>query len=153
MTKLGSLSCATHCIDGTHITILAPKRSERIKYFNRKGSYSLNAALICTWSNMRKIYVYNLWFRYVIISFIPHMYHLTIEDLLMTHWYASELKLFLETNYNNGDKNTSILAELKVMKEISLQRRITYYSTKGRRLSVRGILITSERRGTPDLIT
>ncbi|KAI8118753.1 putative nuclease HARBI1 [Lucilia cuprina] len=35
------------CVDGTHIKILAPSLSERWKYYNRKGYYSLNAMVVC----------------------------------------------------------------------------------------------------------
>lgn len=33
------------CIDGTHINIVAPKDNKHL-YYNRKGSYSLNATLV-----------------------------------------------------------------------------------------------------------
>lgn len=34
------------CVDGTHIKILAPHLSERWKYYNRKGFYSLNVMVV-----------------------------------------------------------------------------------------------------------
>lgn len=35
------------CVDGTHITILAPNKEVHDMYFNRKGFYSLNAMIVC----------------------------------------------------------------------------------------------------------
>lgn len=34
------------CVDGTHVKILAPILTERFKYCNRKGFYSLNAMVV-----------------------------------------------------------------------------------------------------------
>ncbi|XP_067634817.1 putative nuclease HARBI1 [Eurosta solidaginis] len=35
------------CVDGTHIKISAPTKSDQNLYFNRKGFFSLNAIIIC----------------------------------------------------------------------------------------------------------
>ncbi|XP_065366236.1 putative nuclease HARBI1 [Calliphora vicina] len=83
------------CIDGTHIKILAPKTMERFKYYNRKGFFSLNATIVCD---------HKLQIRYI-ASHYPGSAH----DSLI--WNASELKQFLKTNHNNGDKNTWILGD------------------------------------------
>lgn len=51
------------CVDGTHIQIMAPKKEEQHRYYNRKGFYSLNAMIVS-----RKCAVYVLFFTNFILG-------------------------------------------------------------------------------------
>ncbi|XP_065366314.1 putative nuclease HARBI1 [Calliphora vicina] len=82
-------------IDGTHINIISPEKEVQFKYRNRKGFYSLNATVVCD---------HKLRIRYI----SSHLQG-SVHDSLV--WNTSYLKQFLRDQYDNGERNTSLLGD------------------------------------------
>ncbi|XP_059219925.1 putative nuclease HARBI1 [Stomoxys calcitrans] len=129
------------CIDGTHIKILAPTLSERWKYYNRKGFYSLNVMVVCD---------HKLRIRYISPSH-PGSAH----DSLV--WNVSDLKAYLAERYNNGERNTWLLGDagyplepylitpFRAAEEGSAESRFNTVHSKARNIVERTIGVAKNR--------
>ncbi|XP_036329439.1 putative nuclease HARBI1 [Rhagoletis pomonella] len=83
------------CVDGTHIAIRTPSAEERPHFYNRKGFYSLNTMVVCD-HKMR-------------IRSIDPRYPGSCHDSLI--WRSSDIRSYLQAQYNNGEHNTWLLGD------------------------------------------
>ncbi|XP_050310884.1 putative nuclease HARBI1 [Anthonomus grandis grandis] len=82
------------CIDCTHISILSPALEEH-NYVNRKGFHSKNVQIICS---------YNLKILNINARFPG-----STNDAYI--WRSSQIKQFLQNEYNRGERNTWLIGD------------------------------------------
>lgn len=83
------------CVDGTHVKIFKPRLDVQHLYYNRKGYHSLNVMVVCD--------------HKMIIRYVDANHPGSSHDSFI--WNMSSLSRMLQTNFENGERNSWILGD------------------------------------------